>query len=226
MSDNAAELERLEGWIGSIMAGLSPSAKSRAARHIASLVRAKQAQRIAAQRNPDGSAFAARKPISVPEPRNATLKFLYPAGGVGEARAVLLKRWTKQGPLYTGYDVEAGGTRSFERVKITKWLRTTPDEQNKPAATIRKRPTIKSRIMFRKMRRYALLKAGSTPNEAWAGFDGAAADIGHVHQEGGFDRASPKAPLVRYERRQLLGLTPADENDILELLIGMINPTA
>lgn len=223
MSGNAAELERLESWIGGLMTGLSPSAQSRAARNIASLVRAKQAKRIAAQRNPDGTAFAPRKRITIQEPRNSTLKFLYPAGGVGEPRAVLLKRWTKQGPLYTGYDNEAGGLRSFEKAKITKWLRATAEEQNKPAATFRKRPTIKSRIMFRKMRRFVLLKAGSTKDQAWAGFDGVAAQIGRVHQDGGFDRAAPKAPLVRYEKRQLLGLTPADEEEILELLVGMVN---
>jgi phage gpG-like protein len=223
MSGNEQELVRLEGWIGGLQTGLSPAAISRSAREIASLLRARQAQRIAAQRNPDGSAFAARKPIVAPEPRNSTLKFLYPAGGAGQPRAVLLKRWSKQGPLCTGYDVEAGGLRSFEKSKITKWLRATPEEQNKRAGSAPKRPTIKSRIMFRKMRRYALLKAGSTKDQAWAGYDGVAAQIGRVHQEGGFDRAAPKAPLVRYEKRQLLGLTSEDENDILDLLIAMVS---
>jgi hypothetical protein len=222
MSQNAAELERLESWIGGLIAGLGPSEQAKATRNIASLVRGQQAQRIAGQRNPDGSAFAPRKPATTQEPRNRALKFLYPEGGSGPPRAVLLKSWIKQGPVYTGYDIEAGGIRSFEQKKITKWLKATPEERNKSATRLRQRPTIKSRIMFRKLRRYALLKAGSTRDQAWAGFDGVASDIARVHQEGRFDRAAPKAPLVRYEQRQLLGLTAIEEQKILDLLVGMI----
>jgi phage gpG-like protein len=224
MSDNQAELERLESWIGGMIASLSPSEQAKATRAIANLVRGEQAKRIAAQRNPEGSAFAPRKPVSTQEPRNRALKFLYPEGGSGPPRAVLLKSWVRQGPLFTGFDIEAGGIRSFEKNKITKWLKASPEEQNKSAARLRQRPTIKSRIMFRKLRRYALLKAGSSRDQAWAGFDGVAAQIARVHQEGGLDRAAPKAPLVRYEQRKLLGLTEQEEQKILDLLVGMIGP--
>jgi Phage virion morphogenesis family len=223
MIGNDAELERMESWIGGIMASLSPSARARAARNISGVLKGSNAKRIAAQRNPDGSAFDPRKKSSKPKPSNKTLKFLYPAGGTGEPRLVLLKSWVKQGPIFTGYDQEAEGIRSFENAKIVKHIPVTPEEQNKGARSLRQRPTIKSRLMFRKLRTYSLLKSGSNANEAWAGFSGRAARIGRVHQDGGFDRAGPKGKSVRYAKRQLLGLTAADEQQILDLLVGMVD---
>lgn len=225
MNDNAADLVRLEAWLGGLMAGFSPSQRAKATRAIASLVRARQAQRIAAQKNPDGSRFAPRKPSRPLERRNRALKFLYPAGGSGAPRVVLLKSWARVGPLYNGYDIEAGGQRSFEKDKIVKWLKATPDEQNKREGRLRQRPTIKSRMMFRKLRRYTFLKAGSDPDQAWAGFDGVAAQIARVHQEGAFDRPTSKSPLIRYDRRELIGLTDAEEQEVFNLLFRMVNNT-
>ena len=223
MDNTRAELERMESWIGGIMAGLSASSRSRAARNIASGLRGMQAKRIAGQRNPDGSAFAARKKSTKAKPSNAALKFLYPSGGSGAPRAVLLKSWIKQGPIFTGFDIEAGGIRSFEKDKITKWLRATPEEQNKGARPLRTRSTVKSRIMFRKLRTYGLLKSGSNANEAWAGFSGRAAQIAGIHQSGGLDRPGPKAAQVRYAQRKLLGLTAGDERQILDMLVQIID---
>jgi hypothetical protein len=223
MDNSRAELERMEEWIGGIMAGLSTSSRTRAARNIASGLRGMQAKRIAAQRNPDGSAFEARKKSAKAKPSNAPLKFLYPAGGNGAPRVVLLKSWIKQGPVYTGFDIEAGGIRSFDKSKITKWLRATEKEGNKTARPLRTRSSIKSRIMFRKLRTYGLLKSGSNANEAWAGFSGRAAQIAGVHQEGGFDQPGPKAPRIRYAQRKLLGLAASDERQILNMLVEMID---
>jgi phage virion morphogenesis protein len=218
-----AELERLDGWIGGLLAGLSPASRNTATRKIASLLRGKQAQRIAAQRNPDGSAFDPRKAPSAKKPSNRALKFLYPSGGAGEPRLVLLKSWVKQGPIFTGFDIEAEAIRSFEKSKIVRWLKATPEEQNKGSRPLRTRATIKQRVMFRKLRRYALLKSGSSANEAWVGFTGRAAEIAEVHQKGGFDRASRKGPRVRYAQRQLLGLTVGEESEILEMLVRMLD---
>lgn len=217
-----AELERLEGWVGGLLAGLSPSSRAKATRNIASLLRGKQAQRIAAQRNPDGSAFDPRKVPAAKKPSNRALKFLYPSGGSGEPRLVLLKSWVKYGPIFKGFDIEANGFRSFEKSKIVSWLKATPEEQNKSARPLRTRATIKQRVMFRKLRRYALLKSGSTANEAWVGFTGRAAEIAEVHQKGGIDRASKKGPRIRYAQRQLLGLTKGEESEILNILVAMV----
>lgn len=70
--------------------------------------------------------------------------------------------------------------------------------------------------MFRKLGRSGLLKAGSTPDEAWVGFTGKSARIGRVHQEGGIDRVSTRGPSVRYARRKLLGFTLEEERRVVE----------
>lgn len=223
MADNfSAELERMEGWIGGIMAGMSPASRAKAGRSIGRMVRGKQAKRIAAQRNPDGSSFEARKQPKARKPNNRALKFLYPAGGSGEARTVLLKSWVKSGPIFTGFDVEAGGIRSFNKSKIVKWLPVGPHEQNKSSGRLRTRGTIKQRLMFRKLRRYTFLKMQASASEVSVGYSGRSAQIARVHQEGGYDKPGKNAPRVRYARRQLLGLTQVEEQAILDILTEMV----
>lgn len=222
MPDIDAELNRMEHWICGLLNGVSPSKRTQLTRNLASFLRGKQAQRIAAQRNPDGTPFAPRKAQAALTPRNRTLKFLYPAGGSGAPRAVLLKSWVKEGSVYKGYDIEAGGIRSFEKSKIIKWFTPTTDEANKSTRPLRVRPTIKQQIMFRKLRRYALLKSGFTPNEVWAGFTGRAAEIAREHQEGA-ERVTLKGRRIRTPERRLLGLSAADEQEMLDQLVAILS---
>jgi phage virion morphogenesis protein len=56
------DLDALESWAGPLLARLSPAGRRQAAMDIGRALRKSQQQRIAAQRNPDGSAFAPRKP--------------------------------------------------------------------------------------------------------------------------------------------------------------------
>lgn len=56
------ELTRLETWSAPLLAKLGPQARSKVARSIARALRQSQALRIAQQQNPDGSAYAPRKP--------------------------------------------------------------------------------------------------------------------------------------------------------------------
>lgn len=58
MSD---DLERLETWVAGLLAKASPAERRRLARVVAVDLRRDQAQRIAGQRNPDGSPYEARK---------------------------------------------------------------------------------------------------------------------------------------------------------------------
>ena len=220
---NETELIKIEKWVGGILAGLSPTARARATRTIAAKMRGSTATRIAAQRDAEGAPFAPRKAQKELKPSNKTLKFLYPAGGSGEARKVLLKSWVKQGPIYTGYDVERAGIRSFEKAKIIKHLPVTPEEANKGAKAKRKRATIKSRVMFLKLRTFGKLRAGSTANEAWVGYSGRDAAIAEVHQIGGVDQVGRKGARVRYAERRLLGLSKADEAMLLDIMIGMVD---
>lgn len=59
MTDN---LNALEDWAGVLLARLEPTARRRLTQDIARDLRRSQQQRIATQRNPDGSAYAKRKP--------------------------------------------------------------------------------------------------------------------------------------------------------------------
>lgn len=56
------DLTQLETWAAPLLAKLQPQARSKVARSIARALRQSQAQRIAQQQNPDGSAYAPRKP--------------------------------------------------------------------------------------------------------------------------------------------------------------------
>lgn len=226
MSDVQVELERLEGWIGSLMQSLTPARRARAAGMMGRMVRGNQAKRIAAQRNPDGSAFEKRKPKSEQKRINRALKFLYPSGGSGEPRTVLLKSWTKDGPLFTGYDVEALGIRSFEKRKIIKWLPVPPEEQNRGAGRGPRRRSIKSRIMFRKLRRFSRMKLQTSAEGVSVGFSGQDGAIADVHQRGGYDRVVKNGPRIRYAQRRLLGLTAQEESQLLDIMDQMIEAEA
>lgn len=52
----------LDAWLHSILAGLSAAERGRLTRRIATDLRRSQAERIAAQQNPDGTAFEPRRP--------------------------------------------------------------------------------------------------------------------------------------------------------------------
>ena len=58
MSDSLLDLEHIAG---AMLAGLSPAGRRAAARAVAIEMRRSQSARIAAQRNPDGTAYAPRK---------------------------------------------------------------------------------------------------------------------------------------------------------------------
>ncbi|CAN0621043.1 Phage virion morphogenesis protein [Burkholderia multivorans] len=57
-----SELDVLDRWVGSLLAQLSPKGRRTAMVDVARALRRSQQKRIAAQRNPDGSAYDPRKP--------------------------------------------------------------------------------------------------------------------------------------------------------------------
>ncbi len=58
----SANLQALEDWAGALLVKLGPTERRRLTQTIARDLRRSQQQRIASQRNPDGSAYAPRKP--------------------------------------------------------------------------------------------------------------------------------------------------------------------
>ncbi|QEM80217.1 phage virion morphogenesis protein [Halomonas binhaiensis] len=56
------DLQSLEEWVSPLLAKLTPKERRKLARTIATALRRRQRERIAHQRNPDGSEFEPRKP--------------------------------------------------------------------------------------------------------------------------------------------------------------------
>lgn len=212
------DLSELEQIAGAMLRRLESGARRRVMRGIVRDLAQSQSARIGGQQSPDGGRYAARKQKPAPKPGGYAVRFLYPKGAA-EPRLVLMKSWAREGPLLTGYDIEAGGIRSFFWDKVDKWLPLEPGDQNKGAGKMRRRGSIKRQAMFRKLRNRRNLRSGVTDQEAWVGFAGRAAAIARVHQEGGRDRPSQTAKEVRYAKRELLGLTPPDRTRILDSLL-------
>jgi len=58
----AGDLNRLATWAAPLLAGLGPARRRAAMVQVSTYLRRSQAERIAAQRNPDGTPYEARKP--------------------------------------------------------------------------------------------------------------------------------------------------------------------
>ncbi len=215
MTDDFAAIETLAG---SLLRSLEPSARRALLRKLAREVQKTQSARIAANRAADGTPFAPRRPKKGLKAGNFAVRFLYPKGAT-EPRVVFMKSWVREGPLMTGFDVEAGGIRSFFWDQVAKWLPVEAAEQNARGGKLRRRGTIKQKAMFRKLRGGRNLRADATDREAWIGFTGRAADIARIHQDGLFDRPSAKAKPVRYAERALLGLTEAERSRAVDILL-------
>jgi phage virion morphogenesis protein len=215
MSDDLAEVERIAG---ALLRGVSPAQRKNLMRKMARDLVISQRQRIIAQRQPDGSPFAARKPKSQPITGRGTACFLYPSGG-GEPRRVIMKSFTwGAGRMMTGFDIEAGAIRSFDFDKIVRWLPVPEEYRNASGSRLRRRGGLRRRAMFRRLATSRFLKTGTDDQGFWVGFSGKVSQIADVHQRGLRDRPSLRAKAVAYPKRELLGTTPADRERLLDLL--------
>lgn len=218
MSDDFAEIQALAG---ALIRQLGSGERRALLRRMAREIRKSQSDRIGRQRDPEGAAFAARR--AKPEQKRGThaVKFLYPKGAA-DPRLVFMKSWVFDGQLMTGFDIEAGGIRSFFFDKVDRYLPVDASEQNSGAGKLRRKGTLRQKAMYRKMRGPRNLRSDATDLEAWIGFTGRAAEIARVHQDGLRDKPSLKARPVRYARRGLLGLTPAEQSRALDLLLDHV----
>lgn len=223
MSSELKDIEALEDVVGALIRDLSPAGQKTLMRKVARDLRKSQSARIASQKNPDGTPFAARKKKPAPSMGNYAVRFLYPEHGSGPPRAVMMKSWRRDGPLFTGYDVEAGGIRSFFWDKVIKWLGVSPADQNKRAGQIRNRPTLRERSMFRRIRSNRYLRSGGDEREAWVGFFGDISRIAEVHQHGLKDTPSQGQKAINYAQRELLGLTLTEREDLLDTVLAHLN---
>lgn len=75
------------------------------------------------------------------------------------------------------------------------------------------------RKMFTKLRTAKLLKLQSSADSVAIGFLGRTARIARIHQLGFKDRPAKGQPDVRYDRRELLGFTAAELDNIRDQLL-------
>lgn len=78
---------------------------------------------------------------------------------------------------------------------------------------------VKRQAMFRKLRTAKFLKVEVTAEGLAIGFSGRAAYLARVHQEGLAERVARGGPSVTYPVRQLLGLTGAEREKLLDQLL-------
>ncbi|ROM60418.1 phage virion morphogenesis protein [Pseudomonas rhodesiae] len=76
--------------------------------------------------------------------------------------------------------------------------------------------------MFKKLRTASYLKVRGDSNAVTVGFTGRIARIARVHQYGLKDRAERNAPDVRYEKREVLGLTDSDLALVKDMLLAKL----
>lgn len=81
---------------------------------------------------------------------------------------------------------------------------------------------IKRGTMFAKLRQSRYLRARADESSAAIEFLGRVGRIARVHQEGLEDEVTPGGKRVRYARRQLLGLAPADRELIADQVMAAL----
>lgn len=220
MTDDLAEIERIAG---ALLRNLSSGQRRNVMRRMARELVISQRQRITAQRQPDGSPFAARKPKSQPISGRGTACFLYPSGGGGEPRRVIMKSFTwATGRMMTGFDIEAGAIRSFDFDKIVTWLPVPDEHRNAGGGRLRRRGGLRRRAMFRRLASSKFLKTGTDDQGFWIGFTGKVSQIASVHQGGLRDKPSLRAKAVAYPKRELLGATEHDRERLLDVLYEQV----
>lgn len=221
MSDGLEELERIAGGL---LRALSPAQRRAILRRMATDLAQRNRSRVAAQRQPDGSAFTPRKAKPAPVTGRGATCFLYPSGGGGgEPRRVIMKSFTwGSGQMMTGFDIEAGAIRSFEFAKVVKWLPVPPEHRNKGGGSLRRRGGLKRKAMFRRLATARYLRSQADDKGFWVGFSGKASQVASIHQGGLRDRPSLRARAVDYPRRELLGANDADREHLISMLYSYL----
>ncbi len=203
-------LQQLEDWAAPLLAKLSPAEQRKITRAIATELRRSQVKRIGQQRNPDGSKYAVRKKARPPV--NKPRRFLYEGDYSSRKRVAEVKSYRDEGNRIIGYDIEAGGIRTFIKSNMERSF--APTSMSGPSIRAQRQRT---KAMFNRMK--TKVKVLSDPGSATVGIVGRAARIAHVHQYGLRDAVRPGGPKVQYPERVLLGFSDVDRERVLDLLL-------
>ncbi|MCW2383370.1 phage gpG-like protein [Sphingobium sp. B2D3B] len=220
----SGDLLELEAMAGAIVRALSAGERRSMLRKMAQRLALSQRQRVAAQRAPDGSAFEPRKQKTPAIPSRGSACFLYPSSG--GVRRVIMRgfSWDSDRKM-TGFDVEAGGIRSFHFDKVVKWLPVPEEYRGGGGSTLRSKGGLRRRAMFRRLSSGRYLRSGVDDRGFWVGFSGKASEIAGIHQHGLRDKPSLRARAIPYPKRELIGATDADREMLLATLYQQLGPT-
>lgn len=220
MSDDLVEIERMAGGL---LRQLSSGQRRSLLRRMARDMAARNRTRIAAQQAPDGTAYEPRRKREPPRTSNHSVCFLYPSGGSGAPRKVILRQYALEktgetNTMMTGFDIEAGAIRSFFHDKVIKWLPVDEEHRNKMGGRLSKKGSLRRKAMFRRLATARLLRSGTDDHGFWVGFTGRAAEVARIHHEGLRDRPALRAKPIPYPRRPLVGFSDADRQALLDML--------
>jgi phage gpG-like protein len=217
ISENIEGAERLDAYLDALISSLSPEGRQSLLRSLGKTLHAINRKRIAANMTPEGAPMAPRKGKAREKRKTYRIRFLYPNWGE--------KKWKYReiasaslGSLITGYDLTAGGIRSFDRYRM-KIIKTEPHVD----ARKRKR----NRRMFLSLRLARWMKMKADPDSVTVFFAGPAGRIASVHHHGLRDKVSPKAKSsVDYPARHLLGLSPSDKEEMEKIILDHFRDAA
>lgn len=209
-----AELEYLSEHLNALLLSVSDTERRKLAMSIARKIRKSQKERIARNKNPDGSAYVARKKLKKP---SKPISFIYQKPN-GEKRLVVMKQYRPSKTRYFGFDLQAGGIRTFLRSRVVKYLPTTGTGEELKT----KKGKIKQ-LMFNQLKNNKYLKIEKLSNGISIGFSERVSRIANVHQFGLIDQVERGTPITaKYAKRELLGFTDKEieliEKEILEYI--------
>lgn len=89
-----------------------------------------------------------------------------------------------------------------------------------PRKNLRKRKgRIRRKAMFAKLRQARYMRTAASADEASVFFAGRVARIARVHQQGAMDTVARGGPRIRYPRRELIGFTRSDAEQLRALIL-------
>jgi len=200
MSSRPYDFEALESWVEPLLQHMTPVARKALTRTLAIGLRRRQAARIRAQKNPDGSAFESRKGRSKEE-----VRFVY-RNEMDEQSEPRLVQWERDGPYIEGFNLVKKKYQTYFKRRVVEFL------------DYRKNSIRGGVEMFAKLRQARRLKAVSDADGAAVGFRGKDAVVARIHQEGKVGQVGRKGASHKYPERRILGLTQDDRVWVMEQL--------
>ncbi|KKF38179.1 phage virion morphogenesis protein [Erwinia tracheiphila] len=210
---NQERFRELDQVFSGILSGTSQAGRTLTARAVGQALKRSQQQRIKAQKNPDGSPWAAR--------RRRVLRSQQGIVFVWQGEIRRLKNWHggqgKYGRTLTGFDEERNAIRTFYRSDIERYI-----EINTRSV---RRSTAKKVPMFQRLRGYRFLKMRAGRCGTSVGYDGVAARIARVPPVRPA-RSGRAGCFAKYPVRELLGFTAGDDRMITERVINSLGSVA